>query len=208
MNKPEEDEGQYDEEEFFTESNKFKQMMFENLNGIVSKFNLRYPINPKLAYDYPPLNPIICQNIVNSLYKCPKFYTQTLHLMNKMNLPCPLVDFVREPWLNIPIHPLGNVPPPVELNPNDQPQRTATADDDDDDESEIGSDTDTKQLEEQLNNKPPIESHFKKVKLKSLIKSTSSSSDQNQTSDKPKIDDIFEQPSKVNFKISKKLTQQ
>lgn len=88
-----------DDVEFFTESNKFKQMMFENLHGIAAKFNLKYPINPKLTYDYPPINPIICQNIANSLYKYPKFYTQTLHLMNKMNLPCPLVDYVREPFL-------------------------------------------------------------------------------------------------------------
>lgn len=86
--------------EFFTESNKFKQIMFENLNSISTKFNVKYPINPKLTYDYPPINPIICQNIVNSLYKYPKFYTQTLHLMNKMNLPCPLVDFVREPYMS------------------------------------------------------------------------------------------------------------
>lgn len=26
----------------------------------------------------------------------PKFYEQTLHLMNKMNLPCPLYPYIRE----------------------------------------------------------------------------------------------------------------
>lgn len=86
-----------DDMEFFAESNKFKQIMFENLNGISAKFNIKYPINPKLTYDYPPINPIICHNIATALYKYPKFYTQTLHLMNKMNLPCPLVDYIREP---------------------------------------------------------------------------------------------------------------
>ena len=86
--------------EFFTESNKFKQMLFENLHGISKKFNLKYPINPKITYQYPPINPVICQNIMSALYKYPNFYTQTLHLMNKMNLPCPLVDYVQEPYFN------------------------------------------------------------------------------------------------------------
>lgn len=95
------DEVEEDEDvEFFTESNKFKQMLFENLHGISKKFNMKYPINPKITYEYPPINPVICQNIIAALYKYPNFYTQTLHLMNKMNLPCPLVDYVREPYVN------------------------------------------------------------------------------------------------------------
>lgn len=95
------DEVEEDEDvEFFTESNKFKQMLFENLHGISKKFNMKYPINPKITYEYPPINPVICQNIIAALYKYPNFYTQTLHLMNKMNLPCPLVDYVREPCVN------------------------------------------------------------------------------------------------------------
>lgn len=42
-----------------------------------------------LCYDYPPLNPSILHNIANALACIPKFYTQVLHLMNKLNLPPP-----------------------------------------------------------------------------------------------------------------------
>ena len=87
-------------EETLPESNDFRKKLFERLQGISSKFGLNYPLNPKLKYEYPQINPVICQNIVNSLIKYPRFYVQTLHLMNKMNLPCPLMPFVRDADLN------------------------------------------------------------------------------------------------------------
>ncbi|XP_047093421.1 U11/U12 small nuclear ribonucleoprotein 65 kDa protein-like isoform X3 [Lolium rigidum] len=40
-------------------------------------------------YAYPPPDGNILTNIVNSLIAVPRFYTQVLHLMNKMNLPAP-----------------------------------------------------------------------------------------------------------------------
>lgn len=42
-----------------------------------------------LCYDYPPLNPTILHNIANAIACIPKFYTQVLHLMNKLNIPPP-----------------------------------------------------------------------------------------------------------------------
>jgi U11/U12 small nuclear ribonucleoprotein SNRNP65 len=78
-------------------SNNFKRKLFERLNGISAAFNVNYPISAKLRYEYPPINATTLENIASALISNPKFYTQTLHLMNKMNLPCPLVSFVRRP---------------------------------------------------------------------------------------------------------------
>ena len=76
-------------------SSEFKKKLFERIHGISSIFSVNYPINPKLRYEYPPINQITLENILNALISHPQFYVQTLHLMNKMNLPCPLVSFVR-----------------------------------------------------------------------------------------------------------------
>lgn len=40
-------------------------------------------------YLYPPPSPSVLANIAQTLVAVPKFYTQVLHLMNKMNLPTP-----------------------------------------------------------------------------------------------------------------------
>jgi U11/U12 small nuclear ribonucleoprotein SNRNP65 len=78
-------------------SNEFRRKLFERINGLSTVFKVNYSINPNLKYEYPDLNPVILENIVNALISSPRFYTQTLHLMNKMNLPCPLVNYVRTP---------------------------------------------------------------------------------------------------------------
>lgn len=89
------------EKDLLFSNGEFKKKLFERINGISSVFEINYPINPKLRYEYPPINEITLENIVNALISCPKFYTQTLHLMNKMNLPCPLVSYVRMPRSSI-----------------------------------------------------------------------------------------------------------
>ena len=50
---------------------------------------LTYPVNPKLHYRYPPPTIGVLTNIINALASSPRFYTQVLHLMNKLNLPAP-----------------------------------------------------------------------------------------------------------------------
>eukprot|EP00898_Chlorokybus_atmophyticus_P007192 jgi/Chlat1/7474/Chrsp6S09192 len=45
--------------------------------------------NANLEYSYPPPDPNILHNIVNTMIAVPRLYTQVLHLMNKMNLPPP-----------------------------------------------------------------------------------------------------------------------
>ncbi len=82
-------------------SSEFKKKLFERINGISAAFNVAYPINPKLRYEYPPINATTLENISYALITNPNFYTQTLHLMNKMNLPCPLVSYIRQPKTNL-----------------------------------------------------------------------------------------------------------
>ena len=48
-----------------------------------------YPTHSHLEYVYPPPSDDVLANILNALQHNPAFYTQVLHLMNKMNLPPP-----------------------------------------------------------------------------------------------------------------------
>ncbi|MCO5568599.1 hypothetical protein L7F22_022298 [Adiantum nelumboides] len=56
---------------------------------ISPSLGIDYPFPPHLEYAYPPPDGNILTNIVNALIAVPRFYTQVLHLMNKMNLPAP-----------------------------------------------------------------------------------------------------------------------
>lgn len=59
------------------------------LHALSSGLGLDYVLNPMLTYAYPPATPSVVANIAAMLLSVPKFYTQVLHLMNKMNLPAP-----------------------------------------------------------------------------------------------------------------------
>lgn len=59
------------------------------LHAMSSDLGLDYVLNPMLTYAYPPATPTTVANIAAMLLSVPKFYTQVLHLMNKMNLPAP-----------------------------------------------------------------------------------------------------------------------
>jgi U11/U12 small nuclear ribonucleoprotein SNRNP65 len=63
------------------------------LHGISPGVNqIRYSLpSERLSYLYPPINEEILSNISNALLSVPSFYTQVLHLMNKMSLACPMV---------------------------------------------------------------------------------------------------------------------
>ena len=56
---------------------------------IAPELNVTYPFPPHLRYAYPPPSREILHNISAALVAVPRFYTQVLHLMNKMNLPAP-----------------------------------------------------------------------------------------------------------------------
>ena len=149
-------------DQLFT-SGEFKKKLFERINGISSVFDIKYPINPKLRYEYPPINEITLENIINALISCPKFYTQTLHLMNKMNLPCPLVSFIRTARPSI-------VNPKTYLPEN---KENVSMDIEESSESEIETelDADRDSLTELKKISAEVSSKRKKLKLKELIKS-------------------------------------
>ncbi|KAJ4721213.1 U11/U12 small nuclear ribonucleoprotein 65 kDa protein-like [Melia azedarach] len=56
---------------------------------IAPRLGVDYPFPPHLEYAYPQVDGNILTNIVNALIAVPRFYTQVLHLMNKMNIPAP-----------------------------------------------------------------------------------------------------------------------
>eukprot|EP01103_Thecamoeba_quadrilineata_P014025 TRINITY_DN4050_c0_g1_i1.p1 TRINITY_DN4050_c0_g1~~TRINITY_DN4050_c0_g1_i1.p1 ORF type:complete len:469 (-),score=107.41 TRINITY_DN4050_c0_g1_i1:97-1503(-) len=58
---------------------------------------VNYPPPPLLEYSYPQHSPTILNNIITTLMSAPKFYTQVLHLMNKMNLPPPFGPSIPTP---------------------------------------------------------------------------------------------------------------
>lgn len=70
-------------------SHKHLQIFLHKLNTWNSPVNFMCPPPAHLKYQYPPPTPTVLHNISCTLASVPKFYTQVLHLMNKMNLPCP-----------------------------------------------------------------------------------------------------------------------
>ncbi|GFP97807.1 U11/U12 small nuclear ribonucleoprotein 65 kDa protein [Phtheirospermum japonicum] len=77
---------------------------------IAGKLGVDYPFPPHLEYAYPPPDGHILTNVVNALIAVPRFYTQVLHLMNKMNIPAPFRSALPTPPLpaSVPVPP----PPP------------------------------------------------------------------------------------------------
>ncbi|CAL0322785.1 unnamed protein product [Lupinus luteus] len=74
---------------------------------VAERLGVDYPFPPHLEYAYPPPDGNILTNIVNALIAVPRFYTQVLHLMNKMNIPAPF-------RMALPTPPLPpEVPPPA-----------------------------------------------------------------------------------------------
>ncbi|KAI9266644.1 hypothetical protein BDA99DRAFT_558698 [Phascolomyces articulosus] len=56
---------------------------------IAPHLGIHYPPNPDLRYRYPDPTPEILNNMMHAIASVPRLYVQTLHLMNKMNLPPP-----------------------------------------------------------------------------------------------------------------------
>ncbi|KAI3989519.1 hypothetical protein MKX01_035281 [Papaver californicum] len=80
---------------------------------IAARLGVEYPFPPHLEYAYPPPDGNILTNIVNALIAVPRFYTQVLHLMNKMNIPAPFRMALPTPPLPTPIPAPPPSPPPV-----------------------------------------------------------------------------------------------
>ncbi|KAI3823312.1 hypothetical protein L1987_04747 [Smallanthus sonchifolius] len=88
------------------------------LEPIAEKLGVEYPFPPHLEYAYPPPDGNILTNILNALIAVPRFYTQVLHLMNKMNIPAPFRAALPTPPLppSAPAPPQPSPPPPVDTN--------------------------------------------------------------------------------------------
>lgn len=71
---------------------KLYDTFMRNLNSWCVGLNFMLPPPCHLRYQYPPPRSEVLLNIVNMLSCSTKFYTQVLHLMNKMNLPSPFED--------------------------------------------------------------------------------------------------------------------
>ncbi|XP_028078534.1 U11/U12 small nuclear ribonucleoprotein 65 kDa protein isoform X3 [Camellia sinensis] len=74
------------------------------------------------GYAYPPPDGNILTNIVNALIAVPRFYTQVLHLMNKMNIPAPFRMALPTPPLPTSVvvptpPPPPPLPPPIATKP-------------------------------------------------------------------------------------------
>ncbi|TKY62926.1 U11/U12 small nuclear ribonucleoprotein 65 kDa protein [Spatholobus suberectus] len=83
---------------------------------IADRLGVNYPFPPHIEYAYPPPDGNILTNIVNALIAVPRFYTQVLHLMNKMNMPAPFRMALPTPPLP-PEVPAPPPPPTVTVNP-------------------------------------------------------------------------------------------
>ncbi|XP_006853102.2 U11/U12 small nuclear ribonucleoprotein 65 kDa protein isoform X1 [Amborella trichopoda] len=113
---------------------------------IAPRLGVDYPFPPHLEYAYPPPDGNILTNIVNALIAVPRFYTQVLHLMNKMNLPAPFRPALRTPPLpsSIPVPPPPPPSPPPDPVGVEKPHRADISSDESELESSDEGDTDEK----------------------------------------------------------------
>ncbi|KAL2320444.1 hypothetical protein Fmac_029413 [Flemingia macrophylla] len=87
---------------------------------IADRLGVNYPFPPHLEYAYPPPDGNILTNIVNALIAVPRFYTQVLHLMNKMNIPAPFCMALPTPPLPPEVPATAPPPPPSVTTMNPQ----------------------------------------------------------------------------------------
>ncbi|KAJ8924912.1 hypothetical protein NQ315_001069 [Exocentrus adspersus] len=78
------------EESDITNKKIFKTFV-SKLNSFNESVGFHQPPPSHLKYLYPKANRATINNIAHALATIPRFYTQVLHLMNKMNLPPPFV---------------------------------------------------------------------------------------------------------------------
>jgi len=81
-----------DETDERTAQRKLLENFILRLNSWTNHLDINHPPPSHLKYSYPPPSPEVLVNISHALATHSKFYTQVLHLMNKMNLPCPFTE--------------------------------------------------------------------------------------------------------------------
>ncbi|XP_055947589.1 RNA-binding region-containing protein 3-like [Argiope bruennichi] len=169
------------------------------LHGVAPSLGLDYLPSSLLKYKYPPATPTIIQNISHALASVPKFYTQVLHLMNKMNLPAPFGPLTPAPPLtpDIPVQESEDV---VEGDSHYMENTNASSE-----ESEYESEPDAekpKVVEKILPQKRAVQKtkFKKKPKFSDFIPVSSSSSTKQQT----EPSEVFESQPLNQKKISMK----
>ncbi|EEB14343.1 conserved hypothetical protein [Pediculus humanus corporis] len=115
------------------ENEKYYQQFIDKLTSWHSNVNFKQPVPCHLKYQYPAPDKQALTNILKMLITVPKFYTQVLHLMNKMNLPCPFGDDIL-PNVKLDVDPF--------YNENKEKEVKTTS------ESEISSDEEVKDKKE------------------------------------------------------------
>ncbi|XP_068160020.1 RNA-binding region-containing protein 3 [Antennarius striatus] len=183
--------------------------------GVAPSLGLKYQSNPTLKYLYPPPSNGVLTNITHALISVPKFYVQVLHLMNKMNLPCPFGPItVRPPMFEfLPPAPPIPMPPPFPPNYPPLPEEEMELSSGEESEYESGDDEDKERIVRLMGLvnqackrplRPKTASKKKKPKIKDLLFAPKPDS---QSAPALQPSDVFEQPlpagqRKIEFHIS------
>ncbi|XP_072306654.1 RNA-binding region-containing protein 3 [Eucyclogobius newberryi] len=177
--------------------------------NIAPSLGLKFQANPTLKYLYPPPSTAFLVNITHALICVPKFYVQVLHLMNKMNLPCPFGPVTARPPLYEVFAPAPPMFPPMPAENPPLPRHEGSS------ESEYESEDD--EVKERIARvmglvnqacKRPLRqktsSKRKKPRIKDLLFAPKADS---QSASVLQPSDVFEQPNptghkKIEFHIS------
>ncbi|XP_019722731.1 RNA-binding region-containing protein 3 isoform X2 [Hippocampus comes] len=183
--------------------------------GIAPSLGLKYHSNPSLRYLYPPPSNSVLTNITHTLLCVPKFYVQVLHLMNKMNLPCPFGPVTPRPPVfgHLPTAPPMPMPPPLPPDLPPTPAEEMEMSSDEESEYESGDDEDKERIVRLMGLvnqackrplRPKTALKRKKPKIKDLLYAPKPDS---QSTPVVQPSDVFEQPNptgpkKIEFHIS------
>uniref|UniRef100_A0A3Q3GIK8 RNA-binding region-containing protein 3 n=1 Tax=Kryptolebias marmoratus TaxID=37003 RepID=A0A3Q3GIK8_KRYMA len=176
--------------------------------GVAPGQGLKFQSNPTLKYLYPSPSSSILANITHALLSVPKFYVQVLHLMNKMNLPCPF-----GPVTLLPPAPPVPMPPPFPPDYPPLPEEEMELSSGEESEYESGDDEDRERIARLMGLvnqackrplRPKPASKRKKPKIKDLLYAPKADS---QSAPVLQPSDVFEQPNpagpkKIEFHIS------
>uniref|UniRef100_A0A669EKD2 RNA-binding region-containing protein 3 n=2 Tax=Oreochromis niloticus TaxID=8128 RepID=A0A669EKD2_ORENI len=183
--------------------------------GVAPSLGLKFQSNPTLKYLYPPPSNGILTNIMHALMSVPKFYVQVLHLMNKMNLPCPFGPVTARPPMFelLPPAPPIPMPPPFPPDYPPLPEEEMEMSSEEESEYESGDDEDKERIVRLMGLvnqackrplRPKTASKRKKPKIKDLLYAPKPDS---QSAPALQPSDVFEQPHaagprKIEFRIS------
>lgn len=124
-------------EESDISNKKFFKTFVTKLTAFNESVGFHQPPPSHLKYIYPKPNRATINNIAHALATIPRFYTQVLHLMNKMNLPPPfVVESAPVRTITPSQHPVIHKPPEKISTPEPKPAESSS-------ESELESDEDS-----------------------------------------------------------------